>query len=243
MSASQIQPRIVLCVLHDRPEVIEALCADSGTYTYDAQYSDTGPDERMPRAFDCSWDRVRPSATAEDTAAILHHRNVAYAVSRFITPGTARQIAADGLSLIARAFAEGARAVKCDSSGIAHGRAAWLELASRRDPESLYFSYVRRPLGENLHMYSCGMHLIGLPDTEVLGFSDREAARIIDLFSLYLLTEEGHRTVQSGHTFACSQHDPTLSIAKVASDRYDEDEFFYNPYGLWRLERPKGAGS
>lgn len=236
MHPPQIKPRLVLCLLHDRPEVIEALCADSGTYEYDAHYSDAGPDARMLKAFEYSWDRVYPSAITEDTASILGHRNVAYAVSRYITPDTAHQIAADGLSLIARAFAEGARAVKCDSSGIAHGRKKWLELAAGHDPARLYFSFVRRPLGSDLQMASCGMHLLGLPDTEVLGFSDREAARIIDAFSLNLLTEEGHRKVQACHTFSCSPQDPLLSVDKVDCTSYEEDEFFYNPYGLWRLE-------
>lgn len=237
MSTSQIRPRIVLCLLHDRPEVIEALCVDSGAYTYDAQYSDAGPDERMPRAFEHSWDRVCPSATAEDTAAILAHRNVSYALSRPLTPDTAQQLAADGLSLIARAFAEGARAVKCESSGIAHGRSQWLEFAGRSDPARLYFSYVRRPIDADLRMYSCGMHLLGLPDTSVLGFPDREASRIIDLFSLYQLLDGGHRRLQPGHTFTPSPQDPPLTLDKVPCTGYAEDEFFYNPYGLWNLER------
>ena len=239
MSAAEIQPRIVICVLHDRPEAIEAICADSSSYEYDNRYSDCGPDERIPKAFEYSWDRVRPSATDEDKESVLAHRNVAYAVSRFITPDTAQKIASDGLSLIARSLAEGARAVKCDSSGIAHGRKKWLEFAGSKDQENLYFSFVRRPLGADLRMYSCGMHLIGLPDTEVIGFSDWEATRIIDAFSRYLITEEGDRRVQSGHTFCCSPDDPVLTVQKIECHGYEKDDFFYNPYGYWRLEPKK----
>lgn len=240
MTSSEIKPRIVICVLHDRPEVIEAICADSSSYEYDAQYSDRGPDERVPKAFEYSWDRVRPSVTDEDKESVLGHRNVAYAVSRFITSDTAQEIASDGLSLIARSLAEGARAVKCDSSGIAHGRKKWMEFAERRDAERLYFSFVRRPLGSDLEMHSCGMHLIGRPDTKVIGFSDWEATQIIDAFSLYLITEQGDRKVQTGHTFSCSPDDPILTIEKVECHGYEKDEFFYNPYGYWRLE-PKSA--
>jgi hypothetical protein len=189
----------------------------------------------MSEAFAFSWDRVQPSESDEDKEQVLHHRNVAYLISRFIDPDNAFNVASEGLSLIAKAFAEDARAVKCESSGIAHGRKRWIELAGQNDPESLYLAYVRRPIGSGDTLHSCGMHLLGLPDTEVIGFSDWEAVRIIDSFSLYLLTEG--KTVQPGHTFSCSPEDPKLLIKHGECLGYEEDDFFYNPYGYWKLAR------
>ena len=146
-------------------------------------------------------------------------------------------VALAGLSLIKEAFAKGARAVKCDSSGIAHGKDRWLEFATKQRPMDAYFAYVRRPLGSDEAMYSCGMHLVGLPDVKVVGFSDWDAAMIMDAFAGYLITEDGKRTVKVGHTFSCSSDDPVLRISHDECRDYETDDFFYNPYGYWVLKR------
>jgi hypothetical protein len=139
--------------------------------------------------------------------------------------------------LIKEAFEKGARAVKCDSSGIAHGKARWLELATERTPIDAYLAYVRRPIGSDETMYSCGMHLVGLPDIKVICFSDRDAARIMDVFAGYLINEGGKRTVKAGHTFSCSKEDPVLRISHDECRDYETDDFFFNPYGYWILEK------
>lgn len=93
MSDSAIQPRIVLRILQNRPAVIEAICAGSTSWSYDEDYSDCDPGDRMSEAFAASWDRVQPSASEEHKEQVLHHRNVAYLISRFIDPDNAFNVA------------------------------------------------------------------------------------------------------------------------------------------------------
>jgi hypothetical protein len=233
----KIQPRIVLCILHDNPDVVRAICARSRFFDFDEEYSNRGRDDRMAKAFELSWDLVRPSATDGDKQQVEQHRNVAYVLSRRLDSDVSMEIALDGLVFIKEAFAEGARAVKCDSSGIAHGKVRWLELATKRSPMDAYFAYVRRPIGSDEVMYSCGMHLLGLRDIKVDGFSDRDAAMIMDVFAGYLITEGGNRTVKEGHTFSCSKDDPILRISQDECRDYETDDFFFNPYGYWVLTK------
>jgi len=233
----KIQPRIVLCILHDNPEVIRSICARLPSFEFDEQYSKCGRDDRMTSSFNASWDRVRPSVSDEDKRRVDQHRDVAYVLSVRLDPDSAIDVALDGLDLIKAAFAEGARAVKCDSSGIAHGKDRWLEFASKRRKMDAYLAFVRRPIGSDATMYSCGMHLLGLPDTKVVGLSDWDAAMTMDAFAGYLITEGGKESVKSGHTFSCSKDHPVLRISSDECRGYETDDFFYNPYGYWILEK------
>lgn len=232
----KIQTRIVLCILHDRPNVVRSICARSQFFEFDEQFSARGRDDRMAKAFDVSWDRVRPSATDDDKRQVEQHRDVVYVLSRRLDPERSLDAALAGLSLIKERFTEGARAVKCDSSGIAHGKDRWLEFAARKSPMDAYFAFVRRPIGSGDAMYSCGMHLIGLPDVKVVGLSDWDAAMLMDAFAGYLLTEDGRRTVKVGHTFSCSNDDPVFRISYDECRGYETNDFFYNPYGYWVLK-------
>lgn len=232
----KIRPRIVLCILHDDPEKVREICGQFPSFEFDNEYSKCGHDKRMRSSFEISWDRVRPSGTDEDKRLVEEHRDVAYVLSRSLDPEISVSVALEGLDLIKAAFASGARAAKCDSSGIAHGRERWLEFASKRTSMDAYFAYVRRPISSDATMYSCGMHLLGLPDVEVIGLSGWDAAMTMDSFAGYLVTEGGGKKMKSGHTFSCSDDDPVLRISTEECKRYELDDFFYNPYGYWRLK-------
>src|SRR5262249_49104162 len=69
----------------------------------------------------------------------------------------------------------GAIAMKCESSGIAHSRSRWLELAESLPPSknddavqdswpALFQAYVQLPIDSGDDLYACGMHLLGKPD-------------------------------------------------------------------------------
>src|SRR5438034_343517 len=62
----------------------------------------------------------------------------------------------------------GGIAMKCESSGIAHSRSRWLELATLSETESdfwsaLFDAYVQLPIQSEDDFYTCGMHLLGKP--------------------------------------------------------------------------------
>ena len=160
-----------------------------------------------------------------------------------LPPKLARDLATVSLSLVARAFDVGARAVKGESSGIAHGADRWRELARRSgDPEArdlaLYQAWVRRPLGSGRVTYTCGMHLLGERDVEVLEeepTNEGEALAWLDAFALYLLTEAGPNALQPGHTFRPWPDAVRRRLSVEPCTRYDADDFFHNPHGYWRL--------
>ena len=77
VSKPNIQARIVLCVLHDTPYAIRALCSNFPGYEYDDEYSGQGHDERMLNAFEASDNTVHPTLGEDDRQAIARHCNVA----------------------------------------------------------------------------------------------------------------------------------------------------------------------
>lgn len=128
---SQVQPRIVLCILHDQPAEVGKLCASASGFDYDNEYSGQGADDRVSLAFKLSDNTARPTLRAADFDAVRGHQGVAYVLSPRLTAETSLDCAARSLDFVSRAFAIGARAVKCESSGLAHGREAWLDLHRR----------------------------------------------------------------------------------------------------------------
>ena len=151
-------------------------------------------------------------------------------------PATASQIAATSLRLVKRLLDLGARAIKCESAGLTHGRERWSSLASQDDPGALYGAWVRRPLASHGLLYSCGMHLLGFPDVELAGVSATDAVELIDGFSLYQLIDRPGDRLLAGHTFSLRSTAPRFRLRRTACERYERDDFFHNPQGYWRLE-------
>ena len=88
---NQVQSRMVLCVLHDNPNVVATLCGSFPGYQYQRDDSGNGPDERMPEAFKISDIGDRASLTEEDADQIRRHRNVEYVLLPRLTPETAHE--------------------------------------------------------------------------------------------------------------------------------------------------------
>jgi len=249
--APTVRPRIVLCALGPFPDwraVDEVIARVAGPGTArDAEYSQLEPDPRMRAAFEASADRVTPSFSDEDDAAIDAHRAVAYVLSPPIDGGT--EVAATMLRLGAALLDEaGAVALKCESSGIAHGAARWRHLAAEAagdDPDAagvaLYHAWVRRPLGAaDGTLYSCGMHLLGARDAELApdaASDELDAVAWLDALNLYALLEPPARGISDGEGFRREAGGERRVIRLVECTRYATDDFFYNPYGLLRLAR------
>lgn len=244
-----MQPRHVLCLLgrFGGFDAIASVVARADGFELDREYSRLEPDDRMMRAFDAAADRVTPSMQSTDWDAVREHASVCYVLSPPVTPEHARRTARQALSLVVDALDAGATAVKHESSGIAHGVARWRALAAEAGSVepftaeiALYEAFVRRPLGEPDSFYSsCGMHLLGEPDVAIEGsVGELEALSWIDALALYLLTEKPPSGVGDGHTFRRREEDPRRVIRAQPCTFYEEDELFFNPYGLLRLEPP-----
>lgn len=234
---TKIKARIVLCVLHDTPAKIRELCDEFPSFECDDEFSGLGHDERMPEAFAISDNTVQPTLTEADREAISTHTDVAYVLSPRLIGSNGLAEASRALDFVGRCFSSGARAIKCESSGLTHGRERWQELAERTDDASLFWAWVRRPLDDDGVLYSCGFHLLGQPDIEVVGESVADALELIDIFAMYILVDRPGDRLKPGNTFSVSDVSPVYRISSSPCVRYEEDEFFYNPHGYWRLER------
>jgi hypothetical protein len=54
-------------------------------------------------------------------------------------------------------------------------------------------------------------------------------------FALYLLAECAEGTFGSGHTFSVSKGAPRYRVTWEPCTGYEEDDFFFNPFGRWRF--------
>lgn len=230
-----IKARNVLCILHDDPLFVRDLCSSFPGFEYDEEYSGLGRDDRMVEAFSISDNTIRPTLSEVDKLSISEHQNVAYVLSPPLDIPEAMGESKKALSFVQNCFQIGARAVKCESSGLTHGKERWADLASNLDDPSQFWTWVRRPLIDKGIIYSCGMHLLGHPDVEIVGESVDASLELIDLFAMYIFVDRPGDRLKEGGTFSLSSESPRFRISKVACVRYEEDGFFYNPSGYWRL--------
>lgn len=248
-------PRNVICVLGNWRDLgeVDGIVQQKGFsgFELDREFSQLSADDRMMDSFDASYDRVSPSMSDEDWNAVRTHSAVAYILSPPIRKEHATDISGRALLLTEALLRGGAVAAKGEGAGIAHGRARWLELAeefaqAKEDGDthaagaSLYWAWVRRPIfddDEGIY-YSCGMHLLGKRDAEIeasLELSD--ALEWMDLLGLYLVGDRPARPLKDGEGFRLKDEGPRRVISFQPCERYEEDDFMFNPYGYIRLER------
>jgi hypothetical protein len=231
-------PKIVLCILGNgglrqrwepilQSEVIEHEWA--------------GADGRMSRAFQMSAAGHNRSLGGDDLAAIAEHTEVLYLLSSNFTAQEAAAVSTSFLHLGARLLEAGAVAMKCESSGIAHSRARWRDLAAASSAApwlALLRAYVQMPLLGDDEYTSCGLHLLGQPDLIVSRSLVSDADGVVNLFlafALYLLSECPAGKFAPGHTFRADTDSPCYRVMWEECAGYAEDDFFYNPFGRWRF--------
>ena len=66
--------------------------------------------------------------------------------------------------------------------------------------------------------------------------------RLFRAFALYLLAECPEGELCPGHTFSASKKSPKYRATWEPCSGYDVDDFFFNPFGRWRLT-PAGKKS
>jgi hypothetical protein len=241
-------PMIVLCIPGDAD--FPARCAPI-LNAANVQHEFRPRDPRLRRAFQASsiaW----PCFTPEEFQRIDDHATVLYILSPNFTPADAPKTARTFLSLGRQLLDAGGLAIKCESSGIAHSHDRWSKLddATRLTPgddwNALFLAYVVHPVGTDQELYTCGLHLLGLPDlvaaTSVLTNATKPnesttaaAVRLFRTFALYLLAECPIGQFASGHTFSPDRTAPRHRLLWEPCTTYAEDSLFHNPFGRWRF--------
>lgn len=240
-----IKARHVICVLGEwrNLDAVKSLVESFGQgFSFDTEYSKTSPDKRMKRAFEASADLVDPSMTEADLKAIAGHKAVAYVISPPVDREKSLLVARQTLEIIAKLFAAGATAIKNESPGLAHGKARWLALIERAKTgagisddamQALIEATVRRPIGAENLLYSCGAHLLGVRDVETVGVkNERDAVKLMDRLITVQLKAGYAAPVP---TSLESDNAKPLPVKLSDSDHYEDDSFFYNPFGYLRI--------
>jgi hypothetical protein len=232
-------PKIVLCLLGNGRlrQQWEPILQSEGI---EHEWADA--DGRMSRAFQASAAGHNRSLGADDLAAIAGHTEVLYLLSRNFTAQEAAEVSTSFLHLGSRLLEEAeAVAMKCESSGIAHSRARWRDLAAASSTApwlALLRAYVQMPILGGDEYKSCGLHLLGQPDLIVSRSLVSDADGVVNLFlafALYLLSECPAGKFAPGHTFRADTDSPRYRVMWEACAGYAEDDFFFNPFGRWRF--------
>jgi len=262
-SASKYFPKIVLCVpgpWSTKKELVRlGRLVSKVDESIDLEFRDEH-DERMTKAFEISHPRAEPSLDKKDFAKIEGHRSVVYLSSDNFGRTRAARVAHHMMHAARALLDAGGIAVKCESSGIALSAKRHRALTKEADEgfaalkgseaqkararltffDAMIRAYVFSPLGaEDGSLHTCGMHLLGHPDVSVEGPSSDAVAthELMRIFSLYLLAECDFDGVADGHTFRTTANEPRYRCKRVPCTGYEEDDLFWNRFGLLRLSR------
>ncbi|MFF7388666.1 hypothetical protein ACFZAE_09485 [Streptomyces scabiei] len=257
--ASGVTPRHVLCAVGVGldPEVISRVVeeAGAGDFTLDLDEFQREPDPRMREAFEAAVASRRITGVDgfgdDDWAAVDAHDSVAYILSPPISQATGLDVSRRALAVTAALLANGATAVKNESSGVACGRERWLALASEAEAAenvedlvgALVQAWVVPVIDDGEVYYSCGMHLLGEADVELAPVRTAapepelvlEWVTTVEVAGYYLLIEQPEHGIQDGEGFRLTPDDSRWIMNRVECERFEDDDFFHNPYGYWRL--------
>ena len=231
MTGDGCLPRMVLCVVGgaDLQQQTKKLLAD-------VEHEFQPADDRMVAAFGASRFGVS-TVTEDDLTRIAAHRRVLYILSPNYSERDAARISKEMLEVARKVLAAGGTAMKCESSGIAHGRMV---------PASPVRALVQLPISDRADLYSCGMHLLGQPDLVLArnaldeAYEGRDPAQatseLFISFAEWLTGECPPGGLTSGNTFRTAVDAPRFRLTWEPCRGYAEDDFFFNPFGRWRFE-------
>jgi hypothetical protein len=252
-------PKLVMCILgalESKAQFEQILAED------EVQHEFSERDTRMEEAFRAASCGRGSTLTPEDSQAIAEHSLVLYIISDNFPESYAQDTSRWYLRLGRRLLEAGAVAMKCETSGIAHGKSHWIELAAACEvPEdgwseerlrdfwtSLLSAFVQFPIEAKGDLYTCGMHLLGMPDVivaqslmqEAIPDSHSivdEAVYLFNAFCLYLLSECPEGEFAPGHSFQPDLEFPSFRLEWEPCQGYAEDDLSFNPYGRWRFAK------
>lgn len=135
----------------------------------------------------------------------------------------------------------GGIAVNVESSGRARTKEDWLDITKSKEISRVFTAFIQMSRTENAY-YTTGMHCFGFCDviTSTEGITEMEVANLFKLFCLYILEE--NPKINDGQTFSLDLNSPFYLLKQGKCTMFEEDDPFFNPYGVWhmlRQHRPK----
>ncbi|ARJ25818.1 DUF4261 domain-containing protein [Bacillus mycoides] len=128
----------------------------------------------------------------------------------------------------------GGLALKIETAGVAYSKDEWQELAENKEIFPIY-SHVVTLVGDEDGYYSCGMQAFALPDVIIHGEIEPEVAGdLLNDFNLYNIVEQPK--LRNGDTISFTESSPVYRLSFYTDYRYEQEDPFHNPCGLWKLE-------
>jgi hypothetical protein len=156
-------------------------------------------------------------------------------VKVFVTgPGGSLEAAKTFLEIGAAFIGAGALGVMVDNSGLCHSPKDWLALAGDADGGGTFWGFVTLSASPR-EIFSAGMHCIGYRDVELPDPVDRQTGgMIVGEFLGYSYRSEAQ--ILDGDPIG-GPDGPQFILRHVECTRFPKDSPWYNPYGVWRLEK------
>ena len=232
--------KTIICIpgpWKDRAEFVQSIAKNSDGYLFAGQVlrcDETGDvfeldfcprDERMLNAFHASgphWSNTAEMKRIDD------HESVVYIIGK---TGSMKAVHSmmDAVNGLLKA---GGFAVKIETTGLAHTPGHWQKYCNEKHLFSAHTAFVIYVTGD--HIYSCGMHNLGLPDAIVQASETENATELLRCFTQYLFVENPE--IISGQTFSASEDAPVYEVLKHEGINYGEGSLFTNPFGAWYLK-------
>jgi hypothetical protein len=169
-------------------------------------------------------------ASAEQIARIASH-NVKVHISG---PGGDIEAASAIVEAATALLSAGGFGLFVDNSGAAHLPGDWYKLAGDSDPGGLYWTYVVLGGSDEL-VWSVGMHCLGLREAEYPYPPDQRTAwEVLHNFLGY--TYMAGIEVQDGEAIG-GEEGAEFRVRHQPCTRFSPGTAFFNPYGVWRLEK------
>jgi hypothetical protein len=239
-----METRIILCIpgrWADRSEIVTSLAgANAQEYLFAGnillhipsgegfEVEIEAHDAQMQQSFTLA---AQGRLSDDELQEIGRHTFVVYLIGK----GGNMQHAA-GTMRAGNAFLKaGGLAMKVETAGKSFSKEQWTLLSDAGEEQALYEAYVVLLQSEDELIYSCGMHNIGLRDVICdVDATVNEAAQLADIFNIYQVIEKPG--ISEGQTFSTEADGPVYRITTEVCTIYPEDDLFYNPFGMYRLQ-------
>lgn len=187
----------------------------------------TAADDEIVEIFAGS-DRMGP----REIKALESHK-----VKAFLSgPGGSLEAARAFLAVGAAFIKAGGLGVMVDNSGNCHSPRDWLALAGDNQMGGMYWAFVSVTASEE-EVFSAGMHCLGFRDAELSDPADPHISGMM-MHEFLGYTYQSGAPIVDGDPIGSPQG-PEFILHHVQCTRFPKNSLWYNPYGIWRLDKFK----
>ena len=246
VNLTETKPRTILCIpgnWNDRTGIVSAIAKNNmNEFIYAGmillnlktnksfELEICERDDRMKEAF--KWAGMINRISEEFLNEVDKHKYVIYLSAETGDTESTKSIAEAGKAILK----SGGIGIKVETTGKAFTKEHWTELLNDFEESNLYQMFVLDSISDGKGTtYSCGMHNLGLKDSIVYNEEFQESVNLISIFGYYQIIEKPE--IKNNQTFSIDAEAPIFVISEEKNQPNKGDEFFENPYGMWKLER------